>query len=182
MLESTQTHTQDLVDHSPILRALSSDPYNKYALILTLLTVIYPFVLGFWTMRVRISLLDKKILKKELGDLHKKYMLKPGAWGYPDMGNGLYSDVLSYEAWYKWNLAMRLHMNTVENLAVSLVAIGTNWYFCPKGAVLFGSLIFVTRLVHNFVYWNMPVYIELASRINTAAITGGLLCALIKSF
>ena len=31
--------------------------------------------------------------------------------GYPDMGNGLYSQKLSYKDWYDFNVLQRIHMN-----------------------------------------------------------------------
>ncbi len=40
--------------------------------------------------------------------------LTPG--GFPDAGNGFYSDKLPYHAWYDLNNAMRVHLNFVESL------------------------------------------------------------------
>ena len=34
--------------------------------------------------------------------------------GYPDCGNGIYADKLSYEDWYKFNKKQRGHLNFLE--------------------------------------------------------------------
>ena len=38
----------------------------------------------------------------------------PAPGGFPDTGNGIYADKLSYEEWLNFNLAIRVHQNFVE--------------------------------------------------------------------
>eukprot|EP01138_Halocafeteria_seosinensis_P000216 gb/GECG01000222.1/.p1 GENE.gb/GECG01000222.1/~~gb/GECG01000222.1/.p1 ORF type:complete len:135 (+),score=14.07 gb/GECG01000222.1/:1-405(+) len=55
---------------------------------------------------------------QQLKDEHKKATgeeeLNPG--GYPDMGNGRYSEALTYKEWYEFNLAQRAHQNYLEQV------------------------------------------------------------------
>ena len=41
---------------------------------------------------------------------------EPANGGFPDSGNGYYSEKLSYEAWYEFNCAQRVHLNFVETM------------------------------------------------------------------
>ena len=53
-------------------------------------------------------------MKKNFGTVHQQEIneqIKKG--GYPDMGNGRYSEKLSYSDWIKFNNAQRAHLNFV---------------------------------------------------------------------
>lgn len=45
----------------------------------------------------------------------------PSKGGYPDCGNGIYSQKLTYEQWYSFNLGVRCHMNFVEYVTPAIV-------------------------------------------------------------
>ena len=48
------------------------------------------------------------LIEKELGDLHRQSLgedTKISKFGYPDMGNNIYSDLLSYKDWITLNNA-----------------------------------------------------------------------------
>ena len=61
------------------------------------------------------------------------------AGGLPDVGNGRYSQKLTYEKWLAMNNAMRSHMNFYEQISISIVlglvaAVGYPWI--GLGAIL----------------------------------------------
>jgi len=47
----------------------------------------------------------------------------PAKGGYPDCGNGVYSQKLSYKQWFDFNLAVRTHMNFIEIVTPAIVMI-----------------------------------------------------------
>jgi glutathione S-transferase len=72
--------------------------------------------------------------------------------GYPDMGNGRFSQKLTYEQWFSFNNAQRSHYNYMESVTCVLCwlligGIGYNWY-----AVGAGSVYLVGRLLYTIGY------------------------------
>eukprot|EP01039_Chlorochromonas_danica_P003250 gene3250-3561_t len=68
---------------------------------------------------------------KKLQDTHKKlYGDAIDKLGYPDMGSGLYSHLLEYEAWVDFNNTQRAHYNMVEQTGplVATIAGAGLWY------------------------------------------------------
>ena len=68
------------------------------------------------------------------------------------MGNGIYSDKLPYEHWYKFNLAIRVHHNFVEQLPflVGILLVGgIYWTNC---AIALGVLNCFTRPMYIYQY------------------------------
>ena len=52
---------------------------------------------------------------------------KPANGGYPDCGQGIYSEKLAYKDWVQFNLNQRAHKNFIENLAsfcFTIIAVG----------------------------------------------------------
>ena len=59
--------------------------------------------IGFGSGKRRKMFTESEAIKKKYGEEHKKYFkgdLPKG--GYPDHGNGMYGDLLSYEEWYNF--------------------------------------------------------------------------------
>lgn len=72
--------------------------------------------------------------------------------GYPDMGNGRYSDKLSYPDWLLFNKAQRVHLNYLENLPsilISLILAGT---YSPQFAAINGFIYVFGRLLYSIFY------------------------------
>ena len=76
--------------------------------------------------------------------------LTPG--GFPDCGNGFYSDKLPYHAWYDFNNAVRVHLNFVESLPsiVSILLICGLIY--PLATAIIGAINCVTRIIYILMY------------------------------
>lgn len=75
---------------------------------------------------------------KELQDEHKKaFGTAIQKEGYPDMGSGVYSQLLPYTNWVTFNNAQRAHYNMIEQtgpLCATIAAVGL-FYPCLTGAL-----------------------------------------------
>ena len=68
------------------------------------------------------------------------------------MGNGYFSKQLSYEQWYRFNNAQRVHYNFVEALPLLLMILFIAGLKQPLAALILGCIIFVSRLVYLIGY------------------------------
>jgi len=76
----------------------------------------------------------------------------PNKEGYPDCGQGRYSDKLPYKDWYDFNNAQRIHYNFLEAIHVILTWLVIAGVAYPWYAVVGGSVYFVGRLVYIIGY------------------------------
>jgi len=68
--------------------------------------------------------------------------------GYPDMGNGRFSDKLSLKDWTTFNNYQRAHYNYVEGIASVITLELLSGLFFPRFAVLFGLIYIVGREIY----------------------------------
>ena len=68
--------------------------------------------------------------------------------GYPDQGEGRYSEKLPYDRWHKFNNAQRAHNNSMEMLPVFLASILVCGLVYPKLSAIAGPLIFIGRVMY----------------------------------
>lgn len=72
-------------------------------------------MLGFGAGSRRRTIFSDQFMKTNFEKDHLKYVKQPvPKQGYPDCGNGLYSDKLSYKDWFQFNLDQRAHKNYLE--------------------------------------------------------------------
>lgn len=153
-----------------------------FSLWIIMAQVIYSFMLGFWTMYHRKKNVSGDVLKKQLGEEHKKHNLTPAMLAYPDMGSGKYACALPYDNWYNWNCAMRAHQDAAELVVPAVMATLGNLYFCPCSAAFFGTLILITRVLHTFACMKVPAMVNTASNLNKIAIGCSLALTLFRTF
>ena len=60
--------------------------------------------------------------------------------GYPDTGNGVYSDKLTYEQWFTWNKANRGHLNFLETVSIVCFLVLVTGIELPWTAITLGSI------------------------------------------
>ena len=64
----------------------------------------------------RTKIFNKEYMERNFKTLHERFF--PGTdlpkGGYPDMGNGRYSEKLSYKEWFEFNVGQRIHYNYLE--------------------------------------------------------------------
>ena len=97
----------------------------------------------------------KDFLKEKIAEPSNN-KVKPAAGGYPDMGNGLYSDHLDFAQWMKFNQAQRIHQNFVEWITIFVVLLWICHFFYPRTAWMFNILFIVGRALYRKGYNKQP--------------------------
>lgn len=69
------------------------------------------------------------------------------------MGNGRYSEKLSYKEWYELNNAQRVHLNFVEQLPLILILILLTSFTQPLAALILSIAYFLLRLIYAIGYY-----------------------------
>lgn len=110
------------------------------------------FVIGFAVVaRARKQVFNKEFMETHFGDLHfKETKTHVRPLGYPDMGNGRYSQKLSYKDWVYFNNAQRAHYNLVEQIAAFVIMTLIGGIVYPFYATIAGVAFFVGRLLYCF--------------------------------
>ena len=72
--------------------------------------------------------------------------------GYPDCGNGHYSDKLDYGVWYDFNCKQRAYKNMLEFLTPVVVFLLIGGMELPWVSIGFGLLFMVGRLLYAIGY------------------------------
>ena len=72
--------------------------------------------------------------------------------GYPDTGNGYYSRNLSYQQWFMFNSAQRVHYNYLEWIASCLAFLFIGGIYFPIVASALGLGVIVARVIYSFGY------------------------------
>ena len=68
------------------------------------------------------------------------------------MGNGRYSQKLSYKQWYEFNSAQRAHYNFVEWIASTIALILIGGVYFPIVSAALGLAVFLGRLIYAIGY------------------------------
>ena len=76
----------------------------------------------------------------------------PATGGFPDCGDGRYAQKLPYADWLKFNCAMRVHQNFVEQLPMVITFICFSGLFLPKITMYVAFLFAGARLVYAIMY------------------------------
>ena len=76
----------------------------------------------------------------------------PATGGFPDCGEGRYAQKLPYKDWVKFNNAMRVHMNFVEQLPMMLSILVLSGLFLPKIAMYCGFILAGARAIYAIMY------------------------------
>ena len=72
--------------------------------------------------------------------------------GWPDNGEGRYSEKLPYKQWFDFNNAMRVHQNFVEQLPIMLVFLSVGGLVLPRAAWIIGFLNVLARFIYTVMY------------------------------
>mmetsp|Transcript_83530 Transcript_83530/g.97667 ORF Transcript_83530/g.97667 Transcript_83530/m.97667 type:complete len:175 (+) Transcript_83530:39-563(+) len=117
------------------------------------LLVVYFLTFGALINNKRKKTFTKEFMEKHFGDEHKK-VFGTGApnGGYPDMGNGRYAQKLSYEQWYDFNNAQRVHYNFLEQIPVVVIGGVLSGVFYPIPAAIAIGTYTVGRVIYAIGY------------------------------
>ena len=126
----------------------------KWVLLVASLISFHFTITGFWAGGKRGKTFTPEFMKEHFEKEHKEAFPNQEVprGGYPDMGNGRYSQKLTYEQWFNFNNAQRTHYNYMESVTcvlcwILIAGIGYNWY-----AVGFGSSYLIGRLAYTIGY------------------------------
>ena len=72
--------------------------------------------------------------------------------GYPDMGAGVFSKQLGYKEWFDFNVAQRIHNNSIEHLAWLMPLTLVGGIFFPRFISGCTSVVLVGRELYRFGY------------------------------
>ena len=78
--------------------------------------------------------------------------------GFPDTGNGWYSKELKLEEWYKFNCAMWIHHNFLEQLPTFLVTILISGASFPLIAAILGLFNVFAWIVYGIGYFKQGAH------------------------
>ena len=72
--------------------------------------------------------------------------------GWPDSGDGRFSQKLPYKDWMHFNNSMRVHQNFVEQLPIMLTFLLIGGLVLPKMSAIVGVLVVVSRALYSLSY------------------------------
>mmetsp|Transcript_21366 Transcript_21366/g.26294 ORF Transcript_21366/g.26294 Transcript_21366/m.26294 type:complete len:113 (+) Transcript_21366:3-341(+) len=110
---------EDILTHSYV-RIEVPEEYPFVALIAGLICVECILVGFLGPGRIRGQIFNKQFMEENFGKMiMEDPVLKQSDTrnlksGYPDMGNGVYADKLSYKDWITWNKMSRAHSNFLD--------------------------------------------------------------------
>ena len=114
-------------------------------------------LIGFGAGAKRASLFDHDKIKEKYGEEHQKHFkTDPPKGGYPDHGDGLYGDLLSYKDWYNFTLDQRGHKNFLEQLTIIVFFLLTIGLVYPTVSLVCGAIHFICRWIFVFGYKKGP--------------------------
>lgn len=132
--------------------SLSSE-YGYLIISLVLVCIHYIFVMFFFVGRARGKVFTKEFMERNFNEVHRHELgADAPRGGYPDMGNGRYSERLTYAEWYEFNNAQRAHYNYLEHLPVVLflgVAAGIK---LPLEAAIAEMVYLIGRVFYSIGY------------------------------
>ena len=123
-----------------------------YVLLMAFWIAFQCYMTGFVVVEYkRAKTYTQEFLDKNFLEEHQKAFpneKKVPKFGYPDMGNGWYSQKLTYKQWFEFNLAQRVHYNFIENciIIVFLILIAgirhTSYSVIAGGCFSFGRILY----------------------------------------
>lgn len=116
--------------------------YGIFMLIATLYVTLYQFrqmVAGYYRNRF----FNKEFMEQFRSDFDGN---DPPLDGFPDDGNGPFSDALSYKEWFIFNKAQRVQFNMFESITCIVFLASVGFLAFPKVAAIFFLMVFLGRL------------------------------------
>lgn len=96
--------------------------------------------------------LEKPAVKEMAAEHQKLFRHEMNNVGYPDTGNGRYSQQLTYEHWVRFNCAQRAHMNMVEDSGPVLACLVTSGLVYPRTAAALAMIFALGRIKYAAGY------------------------------
>lgn len=100
--------------------------------------------------------------------------------GYPDMGNGRYSEKWTYDQWVLYNNLQRIHYNYLEIVTAMLVWILISLVSQPLAAAIIGYVFVIGRIIYARGYSKSANRRALGAYIADAAIVALFVLSLVS--
>ena len=103
------------------------------------------------------KMFTQEFMDTNFGQQHSeatKKQIKKG--GYPDLGNGVYADKLSYLNWFNFNVQQRIHKNFLESVAQNVFNMLLLGLFSPYFGLTCGILACLGRVIYQLGYARQP--------------------------
>ena len=114
-------------------------------------------IIGFGAGGKRGTLFNHDKIKEKFGEEHQKHFkTDPPKGGYPDHGDGLYGDMLSYKDWYNFSLDQRGHKNFLETVTIITFLLLVIGMVYPILSIVFAAIHFVFRFIFVCGYKKGP--------------------------
>lgn len=116
-------------------------------------------------MRSRVKTFTKEFLAQfsqmhyeaiKAAGLSEKMSQGPDFLGYPDVGSGHYSDKLTYQEWFSFNVKQRCHKNYLEYLTIAVVSLLIGGLYIPWVSIGAGIVFLIGRLGYTIGYIKHP--------------------------
>ena len=105
-------------------------------------------MIGFGAGGKRKALFDHEKIKAKFGEEHQKHFkTEPPKGGYPDHGDGMYGDMLSYKDWFTFSLDQRGHKNFLEQVTFIVFLLLVIGLVYPIVSLVFGGIHFICRWI-----------------------------------
>ena len=95
---------------------------------------------------------------KQFSDEHKKAFgtTKVPRGGFPDCGEGRYSEKLPFKQWFTFNCAQRGHLNFVEHLPIALTLFLITGLTFPRWTAVLSVFYMIGRIIYARGYLKGP--------------------------
>ena len=138
-------------------------------------------IIGFGAGGKRGKIFDHDKIKEKFGEEHQKnFKCDPPKGGYPDHGDGMYGDMLSYKDWYNFSLDQRGHKNFLETVTIIVFLLLVIGMVYPIVSIVFAAINFVCRWIFVCGYkkgpkWRMiggvPVMLSIFGMLGMGIVT-----------
>jgi len=155
-----------------------NSPEFGWVIVVLAITAFHVVITGAPIGSLRRKLFSKEFFAKKFPEIKD-----PPRNGYPDMGNGFYSQKLTHEDWVAFNNAQRAHYNFIEAAASAVALILGAGLFYPRVAAVLGLVYNVGRLLYSLGYRSLgPKGREIGAFIHNPALVGLFGTALYGAF
>ena len=112
------------------------------------------FLTGFMISLPRFTIFSKDFMK-QFQEEHVSVFPGTVAFtgGDPDGGDGRYAQLLEYKEWVKFNNAMRVYTNFVEQLPMVLTHLMISGLFLPLITTVCAFVYVGARVIYGVMYW-----------------------------
>lgn len=146
-----------------------------------LIAVVY-FVLLANVARRRSKFFTKEFMKNHFGELHENnFRDLPPDQGYPDMGNGIFSNKLTYSQWFEFNCAQRCHYSAIEQMVIFVPVSLLICSYSNLAAAIVNVIWALGRVIFTWGYLIHPDKRTVGAVVMELGVLGGLVLLVVAA-